>query len=706
MATLEKIRNRAGILVAVVIGMALLAFILGDFLNSGGALFSNSQFEIAEISGKSIPFQKYQKEINDVTEINKFTSGKNVLDEETTLRIQQQTWNQLVREYVLEDEYNELGIDVSSQELWDMVQGENIHPIIQNLFTNPETGELNTVAVIRFLKSYDQDPTGQQKAYWLFVEDQMYQERAFSKYNNLIQKGLFATTLEAQNEVNFVNKKVDFEFVYQNINTIPDSLIKITNSDLKEYHSNHQNDYKQTASRSIEYITFDVKPSEEDKLETEKWINDIKPEFAETENDIDFANLNGDFPASNFYFKQDELPETLRNEMFDAKEGYLYGPYFENEAFLLAKLSEVKYLPDSVKARHILLQPTQNQNGSQLLAIADSLKALLENGKANFTDLSKQYSSDKAANEKGGDLGWFRANQMVHPFSDSCFIANKGEYKLVATQYGLHIVQVTDKARSEKKVKVAILGRKLQASSKTFQNTYAEASRFAGNNHTYDEFLKSIEEESLTKRVASNIKENDRELAGLENPRELVRSIYNTDKNSIIKSQNKAIFELGDRFVIGFVTEIKEDGIAPLEQVEAQVMVQVRKEKKAEILVEKMNNALAENNDLGFVANKLNTQVFEANDISFRSYSVPNAGIEPKMVAIATSLDTDVLSKPISGNNGVFVLKVNSVSIEENSNVELQKLQTMTQYKNRANYEAYEALKETANVIDRRSKFY
>ncbi len=705
MATLEKIRNRAGVLVAVVIGMALLAFILGDFLNSGGALFSNSQFEIAEISGKSIPYQKYQKELNDIIEITKFSTGQTALDEASVQRIQAQTWNQLVREYVLEDEYNEIGLDISSQELWDMVQGENIHPIIQNLFTNPETGELNTMAVIQFLKTYDQDPTGQQKAYWLFVEDQMIQERMFAKYSYLISKGLYSTKTEAQNELNNINKKVDFEFVTQNINTIPDSLISIKNSDLKEYYDNHQNEFKQKASRNIEYITFDVVPSEADKNTTEEWINNIREDFANTENDKEFVSLNSDFSFDNNYYKKDELPEGLRDIMFDAEEGFMHGPYFENEAFLLAKLSETKYLPDSVKAKHILLQPTQNQSSNQVFAIADSIKNLLENG-ANFASLSAQFSADKAANEKGGDLGWFRANQMVSPFSDTAFIAKVGEYKLVATQYGLHIVQVTNKARNEKKVKLAILSRKLEPSSETYQQTYAQASKFAGNNHTYEEFLQAIEEEGLTKKIAANINEADQQLAGLENPRELIRSVYNTDKNGIIKSQNNLIFTLGDCYVIGFVNDVKEDGIAPFEQIKAQITVQTKKQKKAEYLAEKFNEALQENNDLESLATKFNTVVHEATDISFRSYSVPNAGIEPKLVAVVTSSDANQISSPIKGDNGVFVIKVNSVSMEENANVELQQMQTMTQYQNRANYEAFEALKETANIVDKRAKFY
>ncbi len=702
MATLEKIRQR-GVLLTVAIGLGLFGFIFMDFFSSGGS--RNSQFEIAEIAGKSIPLQQYQRELNEIIEINKFSSGKSALDEATVERIRTQTWNQMVRNYVLCDEYEELGIDVSSQELWDMVQGENIHPIIRNLFTNPETGELNTMAVIRFLKTYDQDPTGQQKAYWLFVEDQMINERMFTKYSNLISKGLYTTTAEAESELSNLNKKVDFEFVLQNINTIPDSLIAFTTSDLKSYYAEHQNEYKQEASRSIEYITFDVAPSNEDKKATEVWINDIKEDFATTRDDKDFVNLNSDFSYDDFYLKKDELPESLQDKMFDAEEGYIYGPYFENDAYLLAKLSEVAYVPDSIRAKHILLQPAQNQNSNQIFNLADSLVNLLENG-ASFAKLSEQFSADNAANEKGGDLGWFRANEMIKAFSDTAFKAKVGEYKLVATQYGLHIVQVTQQSKKEKKVKVAIVGRKLEASSETYQQTYAEASKFAGNNHTYEEFLQAIKQEGFAKKLATDIKEFDQQLAGLENPREFIRSIYDTKKLEIIKSDNNPIFELGNRFVIGFVTDIKEEGIAPFEQVKSQITVQVKKKKKAEYLASKFEEKLTQNKDLESLADQFNTQVYNATDISFRSYSIPNAGIEPKMVAVATTANADEITGPIQGENNVFVLKVTSITKDEMASVEMQKAQSMMQYQNRANYEAFEALKEEANIVDKRAKFY
>ncbi|OFX84962.1 MAG: hypothetical protein A2W99_16290 [Bacteroidetes bacterium GWF2_33_16] len=705
MATLEKIRNRAGVLVAVIIGIALLAFILGDFLNSGRTLFSSSEFEIAEISGKSIPYQKYQKEIDEIVEINKFTTGQSAIDEASIMRIREETWKQMVREYILEDEYSELGVNVSSQELWDMIMGENIHPIIQQLFANPETGQVNTINLLRFLKSYDQDPSGQQKTYWLFIEDQLEQERLFSKYSTLIKKGLYATNQEAMAEMKRLGRKVDFDFVLQPYHTVSDSLVKVSSSELKEYYEKHKNDYKQTASRNVEYITFDITPSEADKKDAETWVNNISADFINTDNDKEFVNLNSDVAFDNSFYKKDELPENLQ-ELFDAKIGTTVGPYFNDEAYKIAKVSEFGTLPDSVKVRHILLQPNQQDaNYSQLYSLADSLKNLLEKG-ADFGNLAKDYSVDRTANEKGGDLGWLKASQMFSPaFADTCMQAKIGKTKLVATNYGLHLIEVTAKSKEVKKVKLAILGRKLEASSETVQQTYAKASQFAGSFNTYDKFSKAIEEQGITKRVAT-VLSSDQGIAGLESPREFIRSIYQTELKEIVESRNQAIFELGDRFVIGFVTEIREDGFASLEDVKNQIMVQVRKEKKADLLASQIKEKMVSANTLYSLAQVLNTNVQEATNINFRTYSIPNAGIEPKLVAVASKMDINKLSEPVKGNLGVYVIQVKSAIDETGDNPLFQKNMSISQLQNRANYEAFEALREAAKIIDKRDKFY
>jgi len=705
MATLEKIRNRAGVLVAVVIGFALLAFILGDFLNSGRTLFSSSQFEIAEISGKSVPYQKYQGEVDRISEINKLISGQSALDEASILRIRENTWQQMVRNYVLEDEYDRLGVNVSSEEMWDMIMGKNTHPIVQQFFANPETGQVNTANLLRFLKSYDQDPTGQQKTIWLFIEEQLEQDRLFNKYSTLIKKGLYSNNKEAMAEMKKAARMVDFNFIVSPYNSLADSLVEVTSADLKEYYDLHKSEYKQTPARSIEYVSFDIVPSEYDKKAAEEWISSITEDFRNTDSDKEFISLNSDIAFDNNFYKKDELPENLK-DLFDAKVGTLVGPYFSEGVYNLAKVSEIKNLPDSVKARHILLQPTQQDaNYSQLYATADSLKNLIEKG-ANFAALAKEFSTDRAANEKGGDLGWFRANMMVSPFSDTCFSSKTGVIKLVATNYGLHIVEVTAKSPEIKKVKLATLGRKLEPSAETVQQTYSYASNFVGNNNTYSKFVKAIEDQKLTKKVANNIQEADQQVAGLEASRDFVRSIYQTEKQEIIKSGNQAIFEFGDRFVVGFVTEIREEGFASLEEVKNQILLQVRKDKKAELLAKNIKEKMQSASSLNSVSTVLNLPIAEATNINFRTYSIPNAGIEPRVVAVASQMNQNQLSEPIKGNLGVYVLEVKNVVDQTGTDPRFQKNITISQLQSRSNYEAYEAMREAAKIVDKRSKFY
>ncbi len=709
MATLEKIRNRAGVLVAVVIGMALLAFILGDLLKSGGTLFSNSQYEIAEISNQSISYQSFQNEVQNLEEITKYTSGNNSIDEATMQNLRNQTWQQLVRRNVMDDKYKELGIAISSDELWDMVQGSNVHPIIKQLFTNPETGRVNKLAIINFLKTYDQDPSGQRKSYWLFIEDQIVQEEKFTKYTNLIKQGLNITTAEAKNKIQNSNRIVNFNYLVKRLSSVPDSLITVSSSDIKKYYTNHKQNYKQSASRTIEYVTFDILPSKEDSVATIKWITDITSDFQTTENDGDFINLNSDISFIDKNYTKDELSDKISEIMFSSEVGTMYGPYFENNAYKLAKLSEINYVSDSVKARHILIQPDRNSKDiSKAKAVADSLLQLIKNG-SDFAKLASEYSADKGSADDGGNLGWFREGQMIKQFSDTCFSAKVGETKLVNSNYGIHIVQVTKKAKKEKKVKVAILERTIEASSQTYQNIYSEASKFAGTNFTYDKFSEAINKDvKLTKHVAKNIKENDKEIPGLESPRILIRAIYKTDKNDIIKTENNPIFELGNRFIIAFVKEVHEDGIANLEEVKTQIVVEVKSEKKSEKIAQELNSQLKESSNIADIARVLNLQLQEANNINFNSFSLPGAGIEPKVISTASTLEKGIISKPILGNNGVYIVSVNSVTEKpSNTNFEIQKIRSKARYnRNILIFEAYEALKTSANIVDKRAKFY
>lgn len=701
MATLEKLRNKAGILLAVVIGIALFSFILGDFIKPGKSIFANSEHEIAKIAGKSIPYQLYQGKVEEIYDINKLFSGRTNLDEQTSEALREQVWQQIVRENVMDDQYNKLGLAIHPDELFDMVQGRNIHPMVQQLFGNPQTGEVNKPAIIQFLKNMDSDPTGRQKIMWLYVENEIKTERVFTKYTNLIRKGLYATNLETKRSLTDRTEKIDFAYTNLPYSSIDDASVKYSQADLEKYYNAHKQDYEQKATRDIEYVIFPIVPSEEDKQLAEQWINKVKPEFQNSTDPKQYATLNSDSPFDERNYKQGELPKEYNDWAFVAKVGDMIGPITEGSSLKLVKLADIVYTPDSVKARHILITPTEKTQEAvaKAKAKADSILSVLKRG-GNFEKLAKEYSTDPGSKDKGGDLGWFKEGLMVKPFNDACFNGKKGDLSLIETQFGYHIINVVEKGKDVKKVQVAVVERKITASSKTIQTIFSEASQFAGLNKTSEQFTKAAESKKLTKRLAGNLLENDRNIAGLEHPREIIRWAYKSEVGNV-----SDVFELGENFVVACLTSAHEEGIAPLSQVADEIKVKVIREKKGELLSDKVKNVMKASSSIETIAQNLGTKAEQATQVSFSSYSIPNAGFEPSVIATAATSAEGKVVGPIVGNSGVYVLAVTAKNKEE-GDINMEKNRLSNMLGSRAYYEAYEALKKTAEIKDKRAKFY
>ena len=256
MATLQKIRTKAGLLVAIVIGISLAAFVLGDMLSSGSSLFQKSQMEVGEIDGESIQYPDFQKKLEELGEIYKMNSQQTQLDENTWVQVREQTWQNMVRDIVMGDVYKKLGIEISSDELFDMLQGTNLHPIIQQMFSNPNTGQVDRGAVVRFLKNLETGVAPEQRDYWFYLEQQIVKERVQSKYNNMVGKGLFVTSEEAQNSLTAKNNQINFEYVSLVHSSVADSQVVVNEKDLKEYYNANENIYTEERIRKIEFITY------------------------------------------------------------------------------------------------------------------------------------------------------------------------------------------------------------------------------------------------------------------------------------------------------------------------------------------------------------------------------------------------------------------------------------------------------------------
>ena len=702
MATLQSIRNRAGIAIAIFIGLALAAFILGDLFKSSSSITRGKQMELAQIDGKTLTYPEFQSKVDELSEIYKMNSGKTSLDQQTTDQIKEQTWQNLVRNLTMKDIYENLGISVCSAELFDMVQGKNPHAIIQSIFRDPNTGTLNRPALIQFLKFQQSNSTGKERSYWLFIENQIVEERSFAKYNNLLAKGIYVTSDEAKSDIKGRNHQANIQFVGKTFASIPDSEVKVTDEELNAYYSKNKDKFKQENNRNIEYVSFPVVASKADEDKLIKWSNDIKAEFATVEDPAAFVNINSDVPFDPSYFKQNDLSPELGAFAFAGKVGDIYGPYKENKSWKLAKIQKFEELPDSVEARHILIRVNTQADLAKATATIDSIKNLIVVKGQKFEDVARTKSEDTGSANNGGSLGWIRRGMMVKPFEDAAFFAKVNDLQVVKTQFGIHLLQVINRSKTSPNVQLAIINRVIEPSSQTYQATYTAASKFASENQDAKKFNAAIVAQGLNKRIA-NILENDKEIAGIDNSRLLIRAAYKAKVGSLVLSaEGTPIFELGDQFIIATLTGEQEKGIASFLVAKPRVEIEVKKEKKAQQLIEKMTGK----SDLNQLASDLKVTVGEAQNIGAESYSIPGVGFEPAIAGAATALEANQVSKPVAGTSGVYVVKVTSVTAGTDSDVASSKQRLAASVNYRANMLAFEALRENAKIVDKRSKFY
>lgn len=704
MATLERIRQRIGLLAAIIVGLALLSFILGDFLTSGNALFQDQRTKVAEIDGKNISIMHFQDLLDKAVENVKRNKRISSLDQETIDQVREQVWDQMIRDYIMEEEYSHLGLAVSEEEAFDMVQGNNIHPYILQvpIFQNKQ-GQFDRTLVLQFLKNMENDQSGEARSVWIEFEKSLIKDRLNTKYNELIKKGFYVTQAEARTEVNDRNTKVTVEYISKPFENIPDSLVKTNDDDLAAYLKEHAREYEQVASRDIAYVTFDVIPSEDDFNAANEWIKTRNAEFSKTNEMAEYVNLNSDNPFDDKFYKKGELSKVVDSVMFaNPKVGLTYGPWFENETFKVARCVAVQMRPDSVKARHILLSPENKLTSEQIKTLSDSIINALKKG-ADFGMLARKYSADKGSAEKGGDLGWFKEGMMVKPFNDTCFIAKTGVYKTAESQYGLHIIQVTERGKESKKIQVAVLERKVEPSTRTYQYIYQKAVQFAGSNNTLALFNKAIDEQKLNRKVATNMHENDRTITGLEQPRELIRWAFNAKKGQVTEKP----YEFGNKFVIAAVTEIKEKGTPDIEQIRNDLTIMVRRDKKAGIVMKELNELYRKETDLSKIAEEAKLTVNTSQPFHFAMMSVPGVGYEPLFIGTATGLPKDKISNPVKGNTAAYILKVTVISEPgEDANVMKELDFLKRSLLSKANNMTYSALQEVSDVQDFRSRFF
>ena len=711
MATLEKIRSKAGLLVLVV-GLALFAFIIGDFLNSGSTYFRQSQERIAEIDGEVIKIQDYQDRVDEMTEIYKMQSGSASLPEEYMTQIRQSVFDGMVQEIVLDEATQKLGMVVGPEELFDMVQGENISPLIQQMqmFVNPQTGAFDKSALLTFLKQIDVDniatyPAEQQaqlqqaQRFWMFWEKNIKRQRLEFKYTTLLSKAIAANALDAKAAFDESVENSDIVYAMQSYATIPDSTIAVSDSEIKQLYEQRKESYKQKASKIIDYIAVDIRPSKEDYDKVQADIESVKSELETTDRVADLVNENSEVPYVDAFFTENALDAEMKQFATTAEVGAIYGPVFDNDKYRLFKLIDKTNAPDSVKVSHIMLA---GKGEAETKALADSLLTVLKGG-ASFEELAKQFSADQAA-ENGGELGWFTEATALRgvnaEFKDAVFGTPLNQIAVVKSMYGTHLVKVTEKTANVAKYKVADIDMTVSPSSKTYSNIYNELNQFISNNHSLEKLTANAKEAGYNLVSDATVTKDDQLLGSVQNSRQVIRWAFQNDKGAISE-----IFECNDKFVVAAMKGSLDEGYRPVELVAAPLKAELIAQKKGEQIAA----ALAAKNltSVEAYAEAMGAKVDSVKFVNFATRRISGIGIEPNLNAAVAMAQVDQVSAPVKGNNGVYVFKVYARNNDAKTYDEAEQVRTLDATNAyRVGFQAIQSLINKAEVEDNRIRFY
>ncbi|WDF68233.1 SurA N-terminal domain-containing protein [Sphingobacterium oryzagri] len=702
MGLMSYLRNRAG-LVVTIIGLAIVAFLLGDIINVGTPFWMKSQNQVGNVNGESIDYQAFNAQVDQTTAMYQQQMGGAASPQIRNYAVQQ-VWNQFVSQELLKQEIEKLGLTVGKDELNSLVTGTNPSPQIVQAFTSPETGTFDKNQLMTFISQVNTQGTPEMQAQWNALLENIRNERLNQKYSNLLSNSVYVTSLEAQDEYNNRNKLANFKYLLLDYSSIKDGEIKLTDSDYKAYYDAHKNTFKNPEeSRTVEYVLFDATPTANDTAATKSTIEQLKAELVASKTDSLFAAVNSDTKHPFTYIRKGQVSPALDSVIFNAAVGTTVGPFLSNGVFEIAKVVDSKFSPDSVQASHILLNATAEGGVDKAKVKADSIKGLIQKGES-FAALAVQFSVDQGSKVNGGDLGTFPRGQMVPEFDEAVFGGKAGDVIIVNSRYGTHIIKIEKQIGNSKIVKAAIVDKAINSGKATTEAAYTKANNFFGDANDKN-FTEIASKQGVNVQKVDRVVAMDNNFNGVEVPRDLIRWIFEAKKGAITEK----VFDTEQNFIIARVVDVQPKGNLSLEAVKPHIEAQVKNEVKAKMLTEKMNNALNGSSSIDQAAQKLSKTAVAVENIVLANPVLPGIALEPSVVGTAFGLQPNKLSKTVKGTQGVYAVQVTGfVNPAElvASDMANQKKQLLGSKTQRAWASIYQALQNKADIDDNRIRFY
>jgi len=698
MAILSQIRSKSYLLI-ILVGLAMFMFVASpdDILSFFNSKKQNS---IGSVNGEHITRETFTEKVKAFTAANGNTN-----DSQAT----RQVWESIIGEKIFDEQLKKAGIVIGEKEIWNAIINDNSiksSPQFQN-----EAGLFDEESLKTYVVEINEDTSEQGKNQlkrWLDFENQIKQNLERTTYLNAVSAGLGIPMEEAKRAYITSNTKVSGKTVLLPYSSIPDSTITITDDEIEKYVKAHENQFKTNATRSIQYVVFNVEPSEQDKKGVYSNIsklignfeeynsatktNDTIKGFANTDDVAAFVAAYSDTPFNNNFIFKSPQPQST-DSLFNLSVGTVVGPYEESGFYKISKVVEQKQVP-SAKASHILISfkelgnPNAKYTKEEANAKANELLAKIKSG-ADFAAEALANSEDPGSAQRGGDLDFFKEGDMVAPFNDWVFSHGVGDMGIVETQFGFHLIKKTD-TKSQLGIKVATIANAIEASDLTVSKAFETAEGFNSTvSNDSKDFEKLAKTKKLEVRKAEKLGRMDENIAGLPGVNSQI--VYWAFENGT-KIGNIKRFDLDKSYVIAQLTDQQKEGIMTAKTASDRVKPILINQKKAIILAKKL-----EKGSLETIAQTEKTMVQDLSDTSLADPSPMLAGDKAPIGALLGMKENTIVRDAV-GRNGVYgvqlIKRVGATPLNSYEPIRLQLEKSMRKDQNTI----YGAMREAANI--------
>lgn len=703
MAFIGTLRSKMGTWVVVFVFVAITAFILGDLFSGNSNIMNWGRNTVGEIAGKEISYEEYQNTIRE-REASFFLSTGREAGEREMPGLRQQAWDLLIARHAIETQYASVGVEVTSDEVWDMIQGKNVDQGVREAFTNQETGQFEPARVVAYLNQIKTMPEGSEpRVRWELFQKDLKPSRERIKYEMLLLKSTYVTKAEAELQYHLQTDVAEVKYLYVPFYVMADSAAQVSDSDLEAYYNKNKEKFKTEQTRDLKYVSFPVVPSADDTAAVREDLTKALAEFRNSSEDSIYAATNTDGQNPYTKYTVASLPTFIEKDSL--VQGKVLGPFLNGEAYTVVKVSKV--FRDTVfaaRAKHILIKWDDTSDASKKVAKEKALTILKDlKGGADFTAKAREFGTDGTAT-RGGDVGWFTSiDNMAQPFKDAVFGTTKTGLlgNLVETEFGYHIIEVTE-SKTNQAYTLAIVERFITPSDATTNEAFRKAENFASDLSGIEDFEAKAKTEGVTVLEAKNVLAGDNRIGTLGDARQIVQWLFRDASEGKISQ----VYDLQDQNVVAVMTDEVEKGYKPLALVKTDITTAVRNEVKGKLIIQKLSE---QKGTLEEVANAYGPDagVHTSSDLKLNSNSIPTVGFDPQAVGVAFSLDNGKRSKPFAGENGVVIIEMQNKTVAPaQQDYSIFKAQLEQGAENRGSMNIAEAIKEGSDIVDKRYKFF